>query len=248
VLSHETEHAAQRHWVKKYLYDVYVSELIRYWQTRAQLGDNAANWALIGLRISAPIAAAKLSRNLEHDADIKGMMLMAEAGYHPDYVFALHHLMLMNIRDQSHFAAFFSTHPRWETRDQRDDKAYAAALAEYSRRWPDPALSPGGQPPEVVFVGKPEATEKKKDGTADLILPLYCRNTKDPLSVTVHFSKDKQWLKTEDFQYRDSSGNLEFRQEVMCGDEEGASSFSYPFASEHGVRKRQKNDGSGRSY
>src|ERR1700740_2190443 len=76
VLSHETEHAAQRHWVKKYLYDVYVSELMRYWQTRARLGDKAANWAVLGLRISAPIAAAKLSRNLEHDADIKGMMLM----------------------------------------------------------------------------------------------------------------------------------------------------------------------------
>lgn len=226
VLSHETEHTAQRHWVKKYLYSVYVSQLIQYWQERASLGDKSANWVLLGLRISAPIAAAKLSRNFEHDADVKGMMLMAEAGYHPDYVFALHHMMLTRVSDQSHFAAFFSTHPRWETRDQRDDKAYAAALSEYNRLWPDPALSPGGQPPEVVYVGKPGAREDKRSGTADLELPIYCRNTSKPLNLVIHFSKGNQLLQSEGGEYRDSTGNLEFRQEVTCTDKESASALN----------------------
>jgi hypothetical protein len=225
VLSHETEHTAQRHWVKKYLYSVYVSQLIQYWQERANLGDKSANWVLLGLRISAPIAAAKLSRSLEHDADVRGMMLMAEAGYHPDYVFALHHMMLTRVSDQSHFAAFFSTHPRWETRDQRDDKAYATALSEYNRLWPDPAFSPGGLPPEVVYVGKPGAREDKRSGTADLELPIYCRNTKAPVSLVIHFSKGNQQIQSESAEYRDSTGNLEFRQQVTCSDKESASAL-----------------------
>jgi hypothetical protein len=223
VLSHETEHTAQRHWVKKYLYNAYVTALMEYWQERARLGDKSANWVLLGLRISAPIAAAKLSRSLEHDADIKGMMLMAEAGYHPDYVFALHHMLLLHSSDQSHFAAFFSTHPRWETRDQRDDKAYAEAVSAYNRRWPDPLSSPGGLAPDVVFTGKPEARENKQAGTADLELPLYCRNASEPLHLVIHFSKDSQPLHAEADEYRDSAGNLEFRQEIICTDKEDSS-------------------------
>jgi hypothetical protein len=113
---------------------------------------------------------------LEHDADIQGMMLMAREGYHPDYVFALHHILRATTGEQSKFAAFFSTHPRWETRDQRDDRAYADALAEYGRSWPDQDASPGGKPPLVAFVGKPSAQENKKTKTADLTLPVYCRN------------------------------------------------------------------------
>ncbi len=181
VLSHETAHTARRHAVRKYLYSVYVNEMIQYYQLRARAGDNSANWAILGLRISAPIAAARLSRNLEHDADIHGMMLMAREGYHPDYVFGLHHLVRASTGEQSKFMAFFSSHPRWETRDQRDDRAYADALAEYDRLWPDPTVSPGGMPPLVAFVGKPSAQENKKDKTADLTLPIYCRNAAEPL-------------------------------------------------------------------
>lgn len=84
VLSHETAHVARRHWVRKYLYDLYVAAQISYYQARVRAGDNNANWSLVGLRIAAPIARAKLSRGLEHDADIQGMMLMAREGYHPD--------------------------------------------------------------------------------------------------------------------------------------------------------------------
>src|SRR6266481_1152223 len=157
VLSHETAHTARRHAVRKYLYNVYVAQQVQYYQARVLAGDNSANWSLVGLRIAAPIAAAKLSRNLEHDADIQGMMLMAREGYHPDYVFALHHILRTTTGEQSKFAAFFSMHPRWETRDQRDDRAYADALAEYDRSWPDPDASPGGKPPLVAFVGKPSA-------------------------------------------------------------------------------------------
>src|SRR5258708_4491548 len=218
VLSHETSHTARRHAVRKYLYSMYVAAQIQYYEARVRAGDTNANWSLVGIRIAAPIAAAKLSRNLEHDADIQGMMLMAREGYHPDYVFALHHLLRANTGEQSHFAAFFSSHPRWETRDQRDDHAYSDALAEYNRQWPEPEASPGGKPPLVAFVGKPSAQENKQAKTADLTLPIYCRNAAEPPQFVILFRKDKRLLQAVDDQHHNDRGELVFRQEFDCSE------------------------------
>ena len=218
VLSHETSHTARRHAIRKYLYSMYVAAQIQYYEARVRAGDNNANWSLVGIRIAAPIAAARLSRNLEHDADIQGMMLMAGEGYHPDYVFALHHILRARTGEQSHFAAFFSSHPRWETRDQRDDRAYSDALAEYNRLWPEPEASPGGRPPLVAFVGKPSAQENKQAKTADLTLPVYCRNATEPLQFVILFRKDKRLLQSVDEQHRDDRGELVFRQEFECSE------------------------------
>lgn len=218
VLSHETAHTARRHAVRKYLYSVYVAQQIQYYQARVLAGDSNANWSLVGIRIAAPIAAAKLSRNLEHDADIQGMMLMAREGYHPDYVFALHHLLRAATGEQSKFAAFFSTHPRWETRDQRDDRAYADSLSEYNRLWPDPDVSPGGKPPLVAFVGKASAQENKQAKTADLTLPIHCRNATTPLHFVINFRKDKRAVQALDEQHRNDRGELVFRQDFECSE------------------------------
>jgi hypothetical protein len=218
VLSHETAHTALRHGVRKYLYSMYVAYQIQYYEARVRAGDNDANWSLVGLRIAAPIAAARLSRNLEHEADIQGMMLMAQEGYHPDYVFALHHLLRVATGEQSKFMAFFSTHPRWETRDQRDDRAYSNALAEYNRLWPDPGASPGGPPPLVAFLGKPTAQENKQTKTADLMLPIYCRNASEPLQLVINFRKDKHPIQALDEQFRNDQGELVVRQDFECSE------------------------------
>ncbi|HXL21351.1 MAG TPA: M48 family metalloprotease [Candidatus Dormibacteraeota bacterium] len=218
ALSHETEHVARRHAVRKYLYDVYVAAQLSYYQSLVRAGDKNANWSIVGLRIAAPIARAKLSRNLEHDADIQGMMLMAHEGYHPDFVFALHHLVRTTSGEQSKFAAFFSSHPRWETRDQRDDKAYADALAEFDGRWPDPSVSPGGTPPTVAFVGKATAIENKQAKTADLTLPIYCRNAVEPLTMLISFEKDNHPLQSTSAENRDEKGNLVFRRTFECSE------------------------------
>jgi hypothetical protein len=218
VLSHETAHTARRHAVRKYLYSVYVAQQIQYYEARVRAGDSSANWSIIGLRIAAPLAAAKLSRNLEHDADIQGMMLMAREGYHPDYVFALHHLLRAATGEQSKFGAFFSTHPRWETRDQRDDRAYADALGEYNRLWPEPDTSPGGKPPLVAFVGKPSAQENKHTKTADLSLPIYCRNANEPLQFVIGFRKDNRSIQAMDPEHRNDGAEMVFRQDFQCSE------------------------------
>jgi hypothetical protein len=216
VVSHETEHTARRHWVRKYMFELNVQAQLAYYSARVAAGDNNANWSIVGLRIAAPIARAKLSRDLEHDADIQGMMLMAQEGYHPDYVFALHHLLRATTGEQSKFAAFFSTHPRWETRDQRDDKAYSDALAEYNQRWPDSSTSPGGNPPLVAFAGKATAQENRRAKTADLALPIYCRNATELVQAVIFFEKNHKFLKSASPEFSDSDGNLIFRQQFEC--------------------------------
>jgi len=190
--------------------------MIAYYRARARAGDKSANWALIGFATSSRIAMKKFERDQEHEADQQGMLLMARAGYHPDYVFDLHHLLLMKTGEQSKFAAFFSDHPRWETRDQRSDKVYADALAEYIRLWPDPAASPGGSPPVVAFLGQPQATENKTSETADVSLPMYCRNSDSPVDVVLVFRKDNHPVKASDPQFTDKNGNFAFHDKVAC--------------------------------
>ncbi len=190
VLSHEIAHVERRHAVRKALYHLYIEEQLRYYQIRARYDKNAA-WAAMALSVAGPIAEKKLSRDLEHDADEQGMLLMARAGYHPDNVFALHHLLRLATGEQSKFGAFFSDHPRWETRDQRSDHAYTEALAEYNQLYPDPTLSPGGTPPVVAFLGAPKTSKSEQRSTGNIVMAVSCRNAKAPITIVVHLS-DKE--------------------------------------------------------
>lgn len=216
VLSHETAHTGRRHQVAIYLREVYNQRMIDYYRARIRAGDKSANWALIGFAASSRIALKKTERDQEHDADQQGMLLMARAGYHPDYVFALHHLLVMKTGEQSKFSAFFSDHPRWETRDQRDDRIYGDALAEYNRMWPDPATSPGGIPPTVVFMGQPESHENKDAETADITVPMYCRNSDQPVDLLIAFQKDGRSLRATGPEFADKDGNLTVHDKADC--------------------------------
>ena len=122
----------------------------------------------------------------------------------------------MNTGEQSKFAAFFSDHPRWETRDQRDDKIYTDALAEYNRLWPDPVASPGGRAPVVVFLGQPTSIENKTTGAADIFLPMYCRNSDEPVDIMLAFRKDGHPVKAADPQFADKEGNLAVHEKDDC--------------------------------
>jgi len=164
TLSHEVAHTGLRHQVKVFVQQLYNQLMVEYYQARARAGDNSANWGLIGFSVAAPLALKRIERDQEHSADQTGMMLMARAGYHPDFVFALHHLLRLHTGEQSKFAAFFSDHPRWETRDQRSERMYADALSEFNRLWPDPNSSPGGVPPPVAFLSNGNL-DREQDGT-----------------------------------------------------------------------------------
>ena len=222
VLSHEVSHTGLRHQVRLFLQARYIQEQIRYYRLRAAYGDNSANWVVLGLQIAGPIALRKLARDQEHEADREGMMMMARAGYHPDAVFALHHKLRILEGEQSKFGAFFSNHPRWATRDQRSARAYASALEEYNRLWPDPALSPGGPPPVVAFLGEPVVRENKQAKTAEVAVPLYCRNTVEPLTLVLHLTRKNQRVPSSAPAFSNSNGNLEIRQSSPCLDKDSA--------------------------
>lgn len=223
VLSHETAHTGRRHQVRVYLQQLYNQRMLQYYRMRAASGDKSANWALLGFATSSAILLKKLERDQEHEADQQGMLLMARAGYHPDYVFALHHLLRMKSGEQSKFGAFFSDHPRWETRDQRSDRVYAGALAEFNTAWPDSAKAPGGIPPIVAFLGTPESKENKQTEMADISIPLYCRNSSDAVDLIVTFQKDDRPLQAADPKFGDKDGHLVFHDKVQCVEEEEAS-------------------------
>ena len=216
VLSHETAHTCRRHQVILYQRKLYNQRMIQYYRARIAAGDKSANWALIGFVTASSVALKKLERDQEHDADQQGMLLMARVGYHPDYVFALHHLLLMNTGEQSKLAAFFSDHPRWETRDQRDDKVYTDALAEYNRLWPDQAASPGGRAPVVVFLGQAASKEDKATESAVVSLSMYCRNSDEPVDIMLAFQKDSHPVKAADPQFADKDGNLAIHEKADC--------------------------------
>jgi len=217
VLSHEVAHTGLRHHVRVYLQQVYQQRMITYYRARIYAGDKGANWALLGFSIAAPIALKKMEREQEHTADQTGMLLMARAGYHPDFVFALHHLLRLNTGEQSKFAAFFSDHPRWETRDQRSERVYAEAMTEYNRLWPNPELSPGGTPPPVAFLGQVTSAENKREHTADISIPLSCRHQADPVYVEVVFLNNGTPIKTGDGQ----GDVLHYEQRTQCPDADG---------------------------
>lgn len=216
VLSHETAHTVLRHQVRIVLLEMYNQRMIQYYRARVAAGDNSANYSLIGFAAASRIALKKIERDQEHDADQQGMLLMSRAGYHPDFVFALHHLLLMNTGEQSKFAAFFSDHPRWETRDQRSDGAYADALAEFNRLWPDAASSPGGLPPTVAFLGQPVASADKQTHTADVVLPAYCRNSTGPIDLLVAFRKKGHPVPAAGPEFADKEGNLAVQGKADC--------------------------------
>ena len=76
-------------------------------------------------------------------------MIMARAGYHPDFVPALHHLLQARA---SSTASIYSMHPGWDTRDRQAQRFYATASIDFDRRWPDRYASPGGNP--IIVGGK----------------------------------------------------------------------------------------------
>ena len=151
VLGHEIAHARLGHQVQSYLLWVSAQETAQALNAAAQNGNSAAAWVALGYSIGQPLLSKKMSRDREHEADRMGTLILAQAGYHPDFVFVLHRRMARE-GDNSKFSAFFSTHPRWTTRDERTTRVYDEALQGFESWWPDSAASPGGLPPPVGFI------------------------------------------------------------------------------------------------
>lgn len=195
ALSHEIAHVIHRDWARRYLFQKSLQE---GGSAQIALGDAGAfSGSWLDARGSATILA-NFNRTMELEADAESLMLMARAGFHPDFVPALHHLLEAQ-PGQRDGEISDSTHPRWDERDERLQKLYAATGHEYDRHWPDRYASPGGNPPIVVYAGSPSA-KRNAGGELELLIPLHCQNLSGAVEVVLRFTP----------------GNSELRQLTGC--------------------------------
>lgn len=145
ILSHEIGHILRRDWARRYLYQKYLENGGGAGIVLGDPGLPAANWSA-SEKASADMG--RFCRQMEVEADREGLMLMAKAGYHPDFVPALHHLLHaqgLGVKT----ASIYAMHPCWggagpriESRVQRGEhriRSVVARLVRVARR-----KSPGG--------------------------------------------------------------------------------------------------------
>jgi Peptidase family M48 len=176
ILSHEIAHIVRRDWARRYLY----ARSLNNSGSVLVMGDPglpAAGWAEV--RKGAD-DLARFCRQMEVDADLEGLALMARAGYHPDFVPALHHLLQAQDTPSKPVDA---THPRWEERDRQLAHAYVAASIAFAHRWLQWYASPGGNPPIVVFEEEP--TTRKTGNEWEVQIPLRCQNLAGAVEVVL---------------------------------------------------------------
>jgi hypothetical protein len=179
ILSHEIAHVVRRDWARRYLYE----KSLAGGGTSFALGDpGAPNSTWMDSR-AASEELARFCRQMELEADREGLVVMARAGYHPDFVPALHHLLHAQSVASSK-TSLTAMHPCWETRDRELGRAYVSTSIEFDRRWPDRFASPGGNPPLVVFADEPVA--RKTGGSEwEILMPLRCQNLAGVVEVVL---------------------------------------------------------------
>ncbi len=183
ALSHEISHIVRRDWARRYLFQKSLDEAAG---SQIMLGDTGviANSWMDARGASSQLAS--FCQTMELEADAEGLMLMTRAGFDPDFVPALHHL-LEGQPGQSEGKFFDPSHPSWDEREQKLQKLYVAAGKEYDRLWPERYASPGGNSPTVVYTGLPSA--KRVSGEdVEVLVPLHCQNLIGSVEVVLRFT------------------------------------------------------------
>jgi hypothetical protein len=185
LLSHEMAHVVRRDWARRYLYQKYLE---RGGGATIVLGDPGLPGDTWVDSEKASADFGRFCRRLELQADREGLMLMAQAGYHPDFVPALHHLL--RAEGVSAKASLYAMHPCWEERDRDLSHAYTDASVEFARRWHEWYASPGGNPPVVVFAEDP-VLKKVSGREYQIRVPMRCENLAGAVEVVLR-SDDKR--------------------------------------------------------
>lgn len=224
LLSHEIAHVTGQHWAK-------LAALLN------SLTNAGPDWTFpmrSGLPpemiLPAPSAQeareelASFSQNLELEADAHGLELMVRAGFHPDFMPALYHLIEVREDDPTVAKDFRGTHPAWETRESKLRKRLAAAVVEFNRRWPDAANTPGGRAPFLAFAEPPEVNFSADRKSAEVDLPLRCENSSGPAKVVLLMRK----LPASKVP---SYGSGQLQQTIECTPSETIARFELPTTS-----------------
>lgn len=221
ALSHEIAHVVRRDWARRYLFQRSLNDAGASQLTIGDAGVFSGSW------VDARGASAQLAsfcQAMELDADAEGLMLMTRAGFAPDFVPALHHLLEAQ-PGQADGNIFDPSHPRWEEREQRLQKLYVAAGREFDRRWPERYASPGGNPPIVVYTGSP-SVRRDASGETEVLIPLHCQNLVGAVEVVLRFTAPN------------SHSASELRQLTGCTSDRTLVTFAVPSFEAHKGRLR----------
>jgi Peptidase family M48 len=180
ILSHEIAHIVRRDWARRYRYQKYLENGGGAVMVLGDPSLPSTSWQ-DSERASADMG--RFGRQMEVEADREGLMMMARAGYHPDFVPALHHLLHARGLGTNK-ASIYAMHPCWEERDQELTRAYVTASIEFAHRWPEWYASPGGNPPVVVFAEEPTF---RKTGAKEwqIQIPMRCQNLAGAVEVVL---------------------------------------------------------------
>ena len=159
-----------------------------------------------------PLAGGRGKKALarEYEADRVGLMMMAQAGYHPDFAIALNRLLLSFLGNQPKLVAFLSGHPSWSDRERRMQQDHNVALAIFQSAWPDPAKSPGGPAPALGTIGT-VTVDVAETGPPSLILhvPVEVRNAGSrKVRVEAAFLDNDRMVQSTVPEYRGTDGSL----------------------------------------
>ncbi len=183
ALAHEMAHVTRRDWARRYLFQKSLQQSVSAQIVVGSPGAAASSWT--DPNASSNVLGA-FCRNQELEADAEGLMLMARAGFHPNFMPALYHL-LEGQPQQSNAELLGCSHPLWDERDEKLRTHTAAAAEEFSRLWPAPYASPGGNPPVVVYADL-SSVHHNSNGELELRALLHCENIYGAVKVTLHLT------------------------------------------------------------
>jgi len=188
TLSHEISHIVRRDWARRYLFEKSLEQAEAPQLSLGEAGGFSGTW------VEGQVSSSRLAvfcQSMELEADAEGLMLMTRAGFDPDFVPALHHLMEGQPGPRED-----SSHPAWDVREQRLRKVFIGAGLEYDRLWPERYASPGGNSPIVVYAGSPSG-KRNATGELEVLVPLQCQNLAGSIEVVLRLTDTKSGAPAE---------------------------------------------------
>ncbi len=174
AIAHELGHAVMLYVPNQPAFE---AELRREYQAAGgDLSDPGVAEALRVTRSSGGPLNPGGQRRTEYEADQLGVLLMAAAGFHPDFAIALDRSMRSTLGDQSKYSEFLLTHPLWLDREEETMRQEKVALTIFDHLWPDPKRSPGGPAPPIGAIQSVTASADPKGRTLLLSAALDIRN------------------------------------------------------------------------
>ena len=211
ILSHEIAHVVRRDWARRYLYQKFLQSGSSVPIVLGDPGLPSASWS-DSEKASGDLA--RFCRRLEVEADRESLMLMARAGYHPDFVPALHHLLHAQ-GSGAPAVSLYAMHPCWEERDRELSRAYLDAGIEFGRRWPEWYASPGGNPPVLVFAEEPKV-RKTGSREVEIQIPMRCQNLAGAVEVVLSAGSTRGRITQPERVLDQPTSSEEIRQLTGC--------------------------------